>query len=199
MRAIATEAGVSVGNAYYYFSSKEHLVQGFYDRIAVAHRQVSEPILAAEPDFGARLRAVMLAWLDVAAPYHEFGRQFFVNAADPAGPLSPFSEESSAARDAAIGLLRDVLEGSTAKLDPTLRSDLPKLLWMYQMGVVLYWVHDRSPQCARTRTLVERTVPLIDRVIGLTRLRVFRPVTREIVQVIDDMLAPHTTHAAPAP
>ena len=33
MRAIAKEAGVSVGNAYYYFSSKEQLVQGFYGRI----------------------------------------------------------------------------------------------------------------------------------------------------------------------
>ena len=31
MRAIATRAGVSVGNAYYYFASKEHLIQGFYD------------------------------------------------------------------------------------------------------------------------------------------------------------------------
>ncbi|WP_256960177.1 TetR/AcrR family transcriptional regulator, partial [Streptomyces scabiei] len=33
MRAIAQEAGVSVGNAYYYFAGKEHLIQGFYDRI----------------------------------------------------------------------------------------------------------------------------------------------------------------------
>ena len=38
MRAIATEAGVAVGNAYYYFDSKEHLIQGFYDRNQAAHR-----------------------------------------------------------------------------------------------------------------------------------------------------------------
>src|SRR6185369_8080403 len=38
MRAIAKEAGVAVGNAYYYFDSKEHLIQGFYDRNQAAHR-----------------------------------------------------------------------------------------------------------------------------------------------------------------
>ena len=32
MRAIADEAGVSLGGAYYYFSGKEELVQAFYDR-----------------------------------------------------------------------------------------------------------------------------------------------------------------------
>jgi AcrR family transcriptional regulator len=187
MRAIAREAGVSVGNAYYYFSSKEQLVQGFYDRITELHEETCAAVLVDERDFGKRLRAVMLAWLEVAAPYHEFGRQFFVNAADPDSPLSPFSTESSPARDAQIALFRRVLEGSTAKVDPELRPELPELLWLYEMGVVLFWVHDRSVGCRRTRMLVDRTVPLLDRVIGLSRLRLLRPVTREIVQLIGDL------------
>jgi AcrR family transcriptional regulator len=190
MRAIAREAGVSVGNAYYYFSSKDQLVQGFYDRIAELHEQACEEVLTSEKDFAKRLRAVMFAWLQVAAPYHEFGKQFFVNAADPNSPLSPFSTESSPARDAQIALHRRVLEGSTAKVDPELRPELPELLWLYEMGVVLFWVHDRSPGCRRTRMLVDRTVPLLDRVIGLSRLRLLRPVTREIVQLIGDLTRP---------
>lgn len=190
MRAIAKEAGVSVGNAYYYFSSKEQLVQGFYGRITELHEQACAEVLATEKDFATRLRAVLLAWLEVAAPYHEFGKQFFVNAADPASPLSPFSTESSPARDAQIALHRRVLEGSSAKVDPELRPELPELLWLYEMGVVVFWVHDRSPGCRRTRMLVDRTVPLLDRVIGLSRLRLLRPVTREIVQLIGDLTRP---------
>jgi AcrR family transcriptional regulator len=187
MRAIAREAGVSVGNAYYYFSSKEQLVQGFYDRITQLHEEACADVLATERDFAKRLRAVLMAWLEVAAPYHEFGRQFFVNAADPSSPLSPFSTESSPARDAQIALFRRVLEGSAAKVDPELRPELPELLWLYEMGVVLFWVHDGSVGCRRTRMLVDRTVPLLDRVIGLSRLRLLRPVTREIVQLIGDL------------
>jgi AcrR family transcriptional regulator len=187
MRAIAREAGVSVGNAYYYFSSKEQLVQGFYDRITQLHEEACAEFLLVERDFAKRLRAVLLAWLEVAEPYHEFGRQFFVNAADPDSPLSPFSTESSPARDAQIALFRRVLDGSAAKVDPELRPELPELLWLYEMGVVLFWVHDRSVGCRRTRMLVDRTVPLLDRVIGLSRLRLLRPVTREIVQLIGDL------------
>jgi AcrR family transcriptional regulator len=190
MRAIAKEAGVSVGNAYYYFSSKEHLIQGFYDQIAEVHGQHSAEILAAETDFARRLRGVMLSWLEVAGPYHEFGKQFFVNAADPDSPLSPFSKESSPARDAQIAIHRAVIEGSSAKVDPDLRPDLPELIWLYHMGVVLFWVHDKSAEAVRTRLLVERTVPLIDRLITLSRLRVFRPLTRDIVRLIKDLMRP---------
>lgn len=49
MRAIAKEAGVSVGNAYYYFEGKEHLIQGFYDRIAAEHQVAVRDILARRP------------------------------------------------------------------------------------------------------------------------------------------------------
>jgi AcrR family transcriptional regulator len=60
MRAIAAEAGVSVGNAYYYFASKEQLVQGFYDQLADLHARACEDILARESGFEDRLREMLL-------------------------------------------------------------------------------------------------------------------------------------------
>lgn len=95
MRAIAQEAGVSVGNAYYYFAGKEHLIQGFYDRLAAEHRVAIREVLDRETDLEARLAGVLKAWLDIATPYHEFAVQFFKNAADPDSPLSPFSPSRS--------------------------------------------------------------------------------------------------------
>jgi AcrR family transcriptional regulator len=185
MRAIAKEAGVAVGNAYYYFDSKEHLVQGFYDRNQAAHRIAAEPVLAHEREFAARLRGVLHAGIDVNAPYHSFAATFFKTAAEPSSPLSPFSSESSPAREAAIAIFREVVGGSSAKLDPELRKELPELLWLGWMGVVLFWVYDKSPDQRRTRRLIEGAVPLVDRLVALSRLRVVRPALRQILALID--------------
>lgn len=184
MRAIAKEAGVAVGNAYYYFSSKEHLIQEYYLRNQVEHRSAANRALTGERDFSGRLRAALHAGIDTLTPSHAFAATFFKTAAEPSSPLSPFSPESSAARDASIGIFREVLEGSTAKIDPELRTELPELLWLAYMGVILYWVHDRSPGQEKTRQLIDAVVPLIDRLIGLSRLRILRPVTREVLELV---------------
>jgi AcrR family transcriptional regulator len=184
MRAIAQEAGVAVGNAYYYFGSKDHLIQEFYARAQVQHRAAAQPVLDRETDFAARLAGVLHAGVDVLTPSHAFAASFFKTAAEPTSPLSPFSEESSAPRQAAVDLFAEVLDGSTAKVDAELRPHLPELLWLAYMGVVLYWVHDRSPGQAKTRQLIDGAVPLIDRLVGLSRLRVLRPVTRQVLDLI---------------
>jgi AcrR family transcriptional regulator len=184
MRAIAGEAGVSVGNAYYYFDSKEHLVQAFYEQVEEEHVAAARPVLEKEREFGARLLGVLQAWIEVAEPYHEFAGKFFKVAAEPSSPLSPFNAASAPARDASIALFREVLQGSTTKVDPELRDDLPELLWLAHMGVVLFWVHDRSRGAKRTRFLLERGVPVIDRLVGLTRLRVLRPITHDVVDFV---------------
>jgi AcrR family transcriptional regulator len=187
MRAIASEAGVSVGNAYYYFGSKEHLVQAFYDQLQEEHAAAASSVLAAESGFADRLAGVMLAWVDVAEPHHAFAGQFFKNAADPASPLSPFSEDSATARDASIAIFRDVLDGSDAKVGAGLRAELPGLLWMLHMGVVLFWVYDASPGQARTRMLVRRAVPVVDRLVRLSRLPVVRGVVDDVVALVHDL------------
>jgi AcrR family transcriptional regulator len=187
MRAIAREAGVAVGNAYYYFDSKEHLIQGFYDRMQEELRTAAEPVLRDETDFAARLRGVLHAGIEVNRPYHSFAATFFKTAAEPTSPLSPFSAESSPAREASIAIFRDVVEGSSAKLDPELRRELPELLWLSWMGVVLFWVHDRSPGQRRTRKLIDGAVPLIDRLVALSRLRVLRPALRQILALIESL------------
>jgi AcrR family transcriptional regulator len=184
MRAIADEAGVSLGSAYYYFSSKEHLVQAYYDRIQEAHATAAEAPLARETEFAARLRGVLLAWVDVAEPYHEFAGKFFKNAAEPSSPLSPFSKDSTAAREAAIGLHRRVVEESDLKLAKGLKAELPELLWLLQMGIVLFWVHDTSEVQRRTRELVDTSVPIIDRMLRLTRLPGVRGVVDDVIALI---------------
>src|SRR5499427_8238497 len=77
MRAIAKRAGVSLGNAYHYFGSKEHLIQAFYHRTHEAHLTATGAALAKETTLKARLLAVMKLKIDTLEPYHEFAGVLF--------------------------------------------------------------------------------------------------------------------------
>ncbi len=184
MRAIAAEAGVSLGSAYYYFSSKEHLIQEFYAQLQVTHAAASADLLAEQGGFAARLLGVLVEWVNAAAPYHGFAGKFFKNAAEPSSALSPFSPESAEAREASIALYRTVVSGSDLKLAPALREELPELLWLLQMGVVLFWVHDTSADQERTRTLIRALVPMVDQLARLTRLPLVRGLANDVVALV---------------
>lgn len=199
MRAIAQRAGVSVGNAYYYFESKEHLVQGFYDRMAEEHRAVAVEALRGVSDLGERIRIVLTTWLDVAEPYHEFAGKFFKNAADPSSPLSPFSAESKSARDSVIDLHRLVLTGSNLRHDAEIERILPELLWMHHLGIVLYWVHDKTPHAERTRKLAVRTAGTVARVARMSKYKLVRPLVREADALLREFLISEPDQASPQP
>ncbi|HEY7143029.1 MAG TPA: TetR family transcriptional regulator [Streptosporangiaceae bacterium] len=185
MRAIAQRAGVSAGNAYYYFSSKQELIQEFYARNQAAHLAACQPVLAAERTLEGRLAGAMRALLGVLAPYHEFAATLYSRAAEPRSPLSPFSPESSPAREAAISLYREVVDGSSARVGRELRGRLPELLWLYSLGIILYWVHDSSPGCQRTQQLIDATVPAAVRLVAAARLPVLRTAVTDVLAAID--------------
>ena len=196
MRKVAERAGVSVGNAYYYFESKEHLVQGFYGRSDEDHHAACAPILATETSFKKRLEKVLEAKLDTSEPYHHFSGLLFKTAADPASPLNPFSAESQPVRDHSVALMREVVEGSDIKVHKDLADDLPDLLWLYMMGVILFWIHDTSTGRARTRRLVAHTTGLVTQLIRLSGLPLMGPLRRRAKRLLVDLRAAPDEEAA---
>ena len=187
MRAIAERAEVSTGNAYYYFGSKEELIQEFYARSHAEHLTATRAVLDHERDFTARLRGTLRALIDVQAPYHAFAATFYKHAAEPSSPLSPFSNRSSPTRDASIALYREVIKGSNARVGADLADRLPELLWLASMGIILYWVHDVSPGCARTYRLIDAVAPVIGRLVAASRIPVLRATLRDVTAIIDEL------------
>lgn len=184
MRAIATAAGISTGNAYYYFGSKQHLVQHFYAELQEAHREAAQPVLAATTSLTKRLSGVLHAGIDTMTPYHAFASSFIKVAIQPGSPLSPFSAESAPTRAVSTALFKEVLDGSGVGLDERLRAELPELLWLGYLGLVLYWVHDSSPGQARTRQLIDAASPLLVKLLRLTRLPVLRGATADVLALV---------------
>ncbi|MFC0531265.1 TetR/AcrR family transcriptional regulator [Phytohabitans kaempferiae] len=183
MRAIADAAGLSVSNAYYYFRSKDHLVQEFYAQIQRQHREEAAEALR-QKGFVDRLRGVLHAGITVMAPYHDFAGSFIGVAINPRSPSSPFSTESAVAREAAVGLFREVVEGSKPAVDKQLRDDLPELLWLGHLALTLHWVHDTSHGQDRTRRLIDLATPLLGRLIRVTRLPGMRAVTADLLWLV---------------
>jgi Tetracyclin repressor-like, C-terminal domain len=130
---------------------------------------------------------VLRALIGTQAPYHAFAAKLYKHASEPSSPLSPFSKESSPTRNAAIDLYAEVVSGARTRVPAYLRDRLPELLWLYSMGIVLFWVHDRSPGTERTYRLIDSTVPLAVRLIRLSRLRALGTVTRQVIAIVDDV------------
>src|SRR2546421_5051146 len=160
MRAIARKAGVSLGNAYHYFGSKEHLIQAFYHRTHEEHLAAALPMLQKETSLKTRLLSVLRLKISTLEPYHEFAGVLFKTAADPHSPLNPFADDSAPTRRDSIKLFEDLVADPKARIPTDLRAELPYLLWLYHMGIILFWIHDSSPRHRRTYRLIDQTVDL---------------------------------------
>ena len=187
MRAIAEKAGVSLGNAYHYYPSKAHLIQGFYQRTHEDHLAVSRPVLETESTLKGRLLTVMRLKISTLEPYHQFAGVLFKTAADPQSPLNPFADESAAVRRDSIKLFEELVASSKTRVPRDLNAELPYLLWLYHMGVILFWIHDASPKQRRTYRLIDRTVDLLDKLISLASNPLMSPVRKRALRLVAEL------------
>ena len=184
MREVAREAGVALGSAYYYFESKESIVMAFYHQAQDAMIATIEEALPKQKGLKARLRTI----LDVKFQHFEPNRKFLgallAHTADPKNPLSPFSEETRDLREKDAAQFTRALEGSGVKVPDDLKQDLPNLLWMFQMGLILFWMYDRSPGQKRTTVLLDKSLDLVVSLIKFSGLPLMKPVRRTVLEVV---------------
>ena len=185
MRDIAAKAGVALGGAYYYYSSKDAIVLAFY---AEMQQDSNEPILqslAGKKKLRERILCVLDRRLELLAPNRKFCAALFRHAPDSTDPLSPFSDETRGIRDGAIEHMRIALEGGDVKVPTDLKPRLPYLLWLYQMALIMFWLYDRSPNQECTRKLLEKSLGLLVNLLRISGLPLMKPLRKTVLELVE--------------
>jgi AcrR family transcriptional regulator len=183
MRDIAARAGVATGLAYYYFESKNAIVLAFYDR--ATHELPARLVQAhTHRTLPARLEAIVLAKFDYFMPNRRFLAALMAHAADPSSPLSPFSEASTAIRTFDIAQFDRALTDTHTAMPRDLAPHMAKILWLYQLGMLLFWFYDRSPGQKRSRELLDASLKIVVALIRLSNIPLLKPARRSVLNIV---------------
>jgi len=184
MREIAESAGVATGAAYYYFDSKDAIVLAFYDQAQQDMTARLEELLAGSRNLVERLRGILQVKLDYFEPSRRFLGALSVHT-DPNHPLSPFSAQTREIRENDMRFFERAVDSSHVRVPDDLRTYLPRLLWMYQMGMILFWIYDRSAGQKKTQALIDKSLEVVVRLIKLASLPLTRPLRRMVIDLVD--------------
>ena len=177
MRQVAAEAGVALGAAYYYFDSKDAIVMAFYEQAQEEMAPALDAILSKSRTLEQRLRGIVGQKIEYFAPNRALVGALSAHI-DPEHSLSPFSKATARIRDRDVAFFTRAVEESHLRLPSSILPYLPRLLWLYQMGVLLFWVYDRSPKQARTELLFSKTLGMMLLALKLAGVPLFKPLYR---------------------
>lgn len=184
MREIAAHAKVATGLAYYYFASKDAIVLAFYQRAKDDLKPLVDGVQTGKK-LETRLMEIIRVKFRYFGPNRRFLGALMGHAADPGNPLSPFAPDSQEVREQDLAqFTRALLETGTTVPDD-MAPHLPKLLWMYQMGLILFWIYDRSEEQARTMRLLEAGTRTVAALIRLSSLPLLKPARKTILELVE--------------
>lgn len=184
MRKIAKKAKLAPGAIYYYFESKESLIQEYYQQLHVEHEKVLKSFFETEKSFEKRLHRTVKSKIEIALPHQDIARALYRVAAHPKNELSPFSSASKNLRLKSIQVFEDVITGSQDSFHKEISPLLPKFLWLYQMGIILFWIYDDSPKSKKTFDFIDKTVPLIVWLNEMIQSALAAPFRKKFIQVL---------------
>ncbi len=184
MRDVAAEAGVATGAAYYYFRSKEDLVMAFYLRTSEEAGEAFAAAFAKTKDLGKRIRAIIDIKFEQFGEQRELMTALLKAGVDPRDPLSPFGRETKALREETIRWYARALEDSNVRVPKDLEPFLPRLLWLYHMGLIYFWITDESPKQRRTARLVDATLDLVVQLLRVSSLPLIGPLRKRALKVL---------------
>jgi AcrR family transcriptional regulator len=185
MRDLAASAKISLGAAYYYFPSKEAIIQAYYDDVQTEHaRRMAAVLQDSHLDLNARLRAAFQTKLDILQGDRKLMGALFRFAGEPEHPLSFLGPGTRQNRQQSLDVFIAAIGDEHLPADIALL--LPTALWALHMGVLLFFIYDDSPQQQCTRKLVDSSITLLTRLLTLVKLPILKPVRGSVLSILRD-------------
>jgi AcrR family transcriptional regulator len=154
LRDVAAEAGVSVGLLYKYFPSKRAVIIALYDELSADF--IVEAANMPAGRWRDRFVFALKASLKALDPHRAALKGLVpVLVGDPDEGV--FSEKTAFSRLRVQGVFEEAVIGSTDAPSGALAQALGRLLYMVHLGVLLWWLLDKSAKQRATGVLVSLT------------------------------------------
>jgi AcrR family transcriptional regulator len=182
MRDIGAELGGAASAAYYYFKSKDAIVLEYYDDVQRRHEELVAKMMSEEKDLAKRIAQIHHLKLDILKSDRRIMGALLRYAGEPDSDLSFFGAKTARLRQACMTLFARTLT------DTDLPSDmmyvLPVMLWAAHMGILLYFLYDKSPNQKNTRALVDRGTQLMVSFLKVARNPLLKPIRKKTFDFI---------------
>lgn len=183
MRDVAVQAGVALGAAYYYFPSKEAIIQSYYEAVQAEHnRRVVSTLDSQRMDLKQRILLAMHSKLDIVQEDRKLLGVIFRYSGEPDHPLSCLGPATAQTRRESIEIF------SRAIGDERLPKDLQQLLiialWALQMGSLILFIYDTSANQKRTRRFVDGAIDLTVRFLSLAKNPLLKPIRAKVLGLL---------------
>jgi AcrR family transcriptional regulator len=182
MQEVAARAGVAKGAAYYYFPSKEAIIQAYYEAIQGEQERLCNETFAKTKDLKRRLQVAMQSKFDLAQHDRKLLGVVFRYTGEPTHPLSCLGEGTTEIRRRAAEVFQQAL--SVERLPDDLKQLLPLALWSLQMGLLVMFLYDDSAQQTRTRQLAAGSIDFTLKMMALARLPVLKPIRTRVLTLL---------------
>ena len=184
MQEVAERAAVAKSAAYYYFPSKEAIIQAYYEAVQNEQERLCAEIFAAQRDLKRRLHAALHSKLDLTQQDRRLLGVVFRYTGEPEHPLSCLGRGTGEIRRRAMQVFRDAI--ALEKLPKDLAELLPLTLWALQMGLLVMFLYDESKGQQRTRRLADGSLDLTLKLLKLAKLPVLRPVRTRVLALLKE-------------
>ena len=182
MQEIATRAEVVKSAAYYYYPSKEAIIQGYYDTVQAEQERLCEDEFAKNKSLKTRLKLAMHSKFDLAEDDRKLLGVVFRYTGEPEHPLSCLGRGTAEIRRRSRQVFRDAI--ADEKLPKDLQELLPIALWALQMGLLVMFLYDSSEHQRRTRRMADGALDLTLKLLGLAKLPVLKPVRAKVLALL---------------